>query len=43
MRDALFGHEARALEMLLEGASAISRTLGYDATTESYVMIRTGL
>jgi DNA-binding IclR family transcriptional regulator len=30
VRSTLFGHESRALEMLLEGASAISRTLGYD-------------
>jgi DNA-binding IclR family transcriptional regulator len=32
MRDTLFGHESRALEMLLEGAREISRALGYDAS-----------
>ena len=35
MRDTLFGHESQALEMLLEGASAISRALGYDGTTRA--------
>jgi DNA-binding IclR family transcriptional regulator len=32
MRDTLFGHESRALEMLLDGAREISRALGYDAS-----------
>src|SRR5919197_2289582 len=32
MRDALFGHQSRALEMLLDGARDISRALGYDAS-----------
>lgn len=35
MRDTLFGHESRALEMLLEGASTVSRTLGYDGATRA--------
>ena len=32
MRDVLFGHESRALEMLLDGAAEVSRALGYDGS-----------
>jgi DNA-binding IclR family transcriptional regulator len=30
VREALFGHESRALEMLLEGTAEVSRALGHD-------------
>src|SRR3954470_6206952 len=34
VRDTLFGHESRALEVLLDGARDISRALGYDASDQ---------